>query len=90
MILMLIKYQFLKKNDMAKIIHYKYFIGYNDNDVIRPLCLRLSQMTGYIRKIKENKSKKNKFKENIKMSLRIKDKQLFKNYNKIWEKKLQD
>ena len=47
-------------------------------------------MTGYIRKIKENKSKKNKFKENIKMSLRIKDKQLFKNYNKIWEKKLQD
>ena len=25
-----------------------YFTGYNDNDVIRPLCLRLSQMTGYI------------------------------------------
>ena len=25
-----------------------YFIGYNDNDVIRPLRLRLSQMTGYI------------------------------------------
>ena len=74
---------------MVKVIHYKYFIGYNDNDVIRPLCLRLSQMTGYIKKIKENKSKKNKFKENIKMSLRIKDKQLFKNYNKIWEKKLQ-
>ena len=24
----------------------KYFIGYNDNDVIRPLCLRLPQMTG--------------------------------------------
>ena len=24
----------------------KYFIGYNDNDVIWPLCLRLSQMTG--------------------------------------------
>ena len=21
----------------------KYFIGYNDNDVIRPLCLRLPQ-----------------------------------------------
>ena len=28
----------------------KYFIGYNDNDVIRPLCLRLSQMTGYAKK----------------------------------------
>ena len=25
----------------------KYFIGYNDNDVIRPLCVRLPQMTGY-------------------------------------------
>ena len=24
----------------------KYFIGYNDNDNIRPLCIRLPQMTG--------------------------------------------
>ena len=33
-----------------------YFIGYNDNGVIiiRPLCLRLSKMTGYTRKFKEN------------------------------------
>ena len=76
MILMLIKYQFLKKNDMAKIIHYKYFIGYNDNDVIRPLCLRLSQMTGYIKK----------FMENIIKCLRVKDEQLLKNYNKKWKK----
>ena len=29
---------------------FKYFIGYNDNDVIRPLCIKLSQMTGYVRK----------------------------------------
>ena len=28
----------------------KYFIGYNDNDVIRPLCIRLPQMTGCVRK----------------------------------------
>ena len=28
----------------------KYFIGYNDNDNIRPLCIRLPQMTGYSRK----------------------------------------
>ena len=27
---------------------FKYFIGYNDNDVIRPLYLRLPQMTGYV------------------------------------------
>ena len=29
----------------------KYFIGYNDNDVIRPLCLRLLQMTGYVKNL---------------------------------------
>ena len=23
---------------------FKYFIGYNDNDVIRPLCIKLPQM----------------------------------------------
>ena len=33
---------------------FKYFIGYNDNDVIKPLCLSLSQITGYTRKSKEN------------------------------------
>ena len=25
---------------------FKYFIGYNDSDIIRPLCIRLPQMTG--------------------------------------------
>ena len=25
---------------------FKYFTGYNDNDIIRPLCVRLTQMTG--------------------------------------------
>ena len=33
---------------------FKYFIGYNDNDIIRPLCIRLPQMTGYARKFDEN------------------------------------
>ena len=32
----------------------KYFIGYNDNDIIRPLCIKLPQMTGYFRKFNEN------------------------------------
>ena len=31
----------------------KHFIGYND-DIIRPLCIRLPQMTGYVRKFDEN------------------------------------
>ena len=43
-------------------------------------------MPGYIKKSKEDKSKKNKFKENIRMSLRVNDEQLFKKYNKIWKK----
>ena len=54
----------------------KYFIGYNDNNVIRPLCLRLSQMTGYVKK----------FDNDTKMSLSVNDKQPFKNYNKMLEK----
>ena len=33
---------------------FKYFIGYNDNDIIRPVCIRLLQMTGYVRKFNEN------------------------------------
>ena len=35
---------------------FKCFIGYNDNDndIIRSLCIRLSQMTGYARKFDES------------------------------------
>ena len=32
----------------------KYFIGYNDNDVIRPLCLRLPKMAGSAKNFNEN------------------------------------
>ena len=55
---------------------FKYFIGYNDNDVIRRLCIRLPQMTGYAKK----------FDKNVAISFRVNNKQLSKNYNKIWEK----
>ena len=44
-------------------------------------------MTGYINKFNEHKNKnKNKNKNTITMSLKVKDKKLFKNYNKIWKK----
>ena len=55
---------------------FKCFIGYDDNDVIRPLLAKLSQMIGYARK----------FNENVTMSFKVNDKQLLKNYNKIWKK----
>ena len=32
----------------------KYFVGYNDNNNIRLLCIKLPQMTGYFRKFNEN------------------------------------
>ena len=35
---------------------FKYFIEYNDNDVIRPLCIKLSKMTAYVRKFEEKDS----------------------------------
>ena len=76
-----------KKEQYGKYNSFKYFIGYNDNDAIRPLYLKLSQMTGNINDFDENKNKnKNKNKNTITMSLKVKDKQLLKNYNKIWKK----
>ena len=53
----------------------KYFFGYNYNDIIKPLCIRLQQMTGYARK----------FDENATLSFIVKNKQLLKSYTKIWE-----
>ena len=37
-----------KKEQYGKYNSFKYFIGYNDNDVIRLLYSFLSQTTGYI------------------------------------------
>ena len=36
----------------------KYFIGYNDDDddVIRPLCIKLPQMIGYVKCFDSNKT----------------------------------
>ena len=53
---------------------FTYFIGYNDNDVIRPLRVKLPQMTGYARIFDENTS----------ILFRANNKLLLKNYNKIW------
>ena len=51
----------------------KYFIGYNDDDVIRPLCMKLPQMIGYVKCFDSNKA----------MSFKVTDKKLLKNYTKI-------
>ena len=52
----------------------KYFIGYND--VIRPLCIILPQMIGYVKHFDSNKT----------MSFKVSENKLLKKDNKIWEK----
>ena len=68
-----------KKEPYGKNDALKCFIEYNDKDIIRPLCLRLSKMTGYVNSFKDNTT-------TTTMSLKINDKQLLKNYYKIWKK----
>ena len=62
-----------KREQYGKYNSFKYFIGYNDDDVTRPLYLFISQTTGYI----------NKFEKNKIMALMVEDKQLLENYKKI-------
>ena len=54
----------------------KYFIGYNDGDVIRSLCIILPQMIGYVKHFDSNKT----------MSFKVSNNKLLKKYNEIWEK----
>ena len=68
-----------RKETYGKYNYLKNFIGYNDNDVIRPLCSRLSKTIGYINEFNENKN-------TIIMFLGVNDEQLFKKYNKMWKK----
>ena len=56
---------------------FKYFIGYKKDEIIRPLCIILPQMNGYI-KYFENGSKN--------MSFFIKDDDVLYKYNEIWDK----
>ena len=65
-----------KKESYGTKNSFKYFIGYNDGDVIRPLCIKLPQMIGYVKNSDSNKT----------MSFKISDNKLLKKCNKIWEK----
>ena len=56
---------------------FNYFIGYKKEEIVRPLCIVLPQMNGYI-KYFENVSKN--------MSFFIKDDDVLYKYNKIWGK----
>ena len=55
---------------------FKYFIGYQEDEIVKPLCIILPQMTGYI-KYFENRGKN--------MSFVIKDDDVLDKYNEIWD-----
>ena len=54
----------------------KYFIGYNDDDAIRSLCIKLPQMIGYVKHFDINKT----------MSFKVSDNKLLKEYIKYGKK----
>ena len=56
---------------------FKYFIGYQEGEIVKPLYIILPQMSGYI-KYFENGGKS--------MSFMVKDDNMLDKYNKIWGK----
>ena len=56
---------------------FKYFIGYKEDEIVKPLCIILPQMSGYI-KCFENGGKN--------MPFVIKDDDVLDKYNEIWNK----
>ena len=63
----------IKHNDDG----FKCFTGYKEGETVKPLCIVLLQMTGYI-KYFENGGKN--------MSFVIKDDDVLDKYNEIWDK----
>ena len=55
---------------------FKYFIGYQEIEIVKPLCIILPQMNGYI-KYFENGGKD--------MSFLIKNSEVWEKYEEIWE-----
>ena len=55
---------------------FKYFIGYLEGEIVKPLCIILPQMSGYI-KCFENGGKN--------MSFLIKNDEMWEKYDKIWD-----
>ena len=56
---------------------FKYFIGYQDNKIVKPLCIILPQMSEYIKYF--GNGGKN-------MSFFVEDDNVLDKYNKIWGK----
>ena len=55
---------------------FNYFVGYQDGEIVKQLCIILLQMSGYIKSF-ENGGKN--------MSFLIKDDEVWEKYKKIWD-----
>ena len=54
----------------------KYFIGYQKDEIVKPLCIILPQMSGYTKYFEDGGKN---------MSLLIKDDEVWEKYDKIWD-----
>ena len=69
----IISYKVKQNNDT-----YKYFIGYlHDDGVIRPLCVILPEMSGYITYFRNGEKT---------LSFKIEDEGVYLKHNEIWNK----
>ena len=55
---------------------YKYFIGYQEGEIVKPLCIILPQMSGYIKYFEYG---------GMNMSFLIKDDEVWEKYEQIWD-----
>ena len=56
---------------------FKYFIGYKEGEIVKPLCIILPQMSGYMKYFKKGAKS---------MSFMVKDVDVLDKYNEIWNK----
>ena len=54
---------------------FKYFIGYQEDKIVKPLCIILPQMSGYIKYFKNGGKN---------MSFFVRDDNVLDKYNEIW------
>ena len=55
---------------------FKYFIGYQEGKIVKPLCIILPQMSGYIKYFEYGSPN---------MSFLIKDEEVWEKYEQIWD-----
>ena len=56
---------------------FQYYIGYKEIETVKPLCIILPQMTGYIKHFENGRKN---------MSFVIKDDDVLDKYSKLWDK----